>query len=190
MAKAFRDWTAWFEDRTPIDRASRVNESFINNELDFRQVTRGGRYNAVLCMLAKNGAKDFFKGRIIDTGDYVDEKINDHHIFPSKVDGLDPATSQHFPKLSDSILNRTLLLDSTNKHKISNKKPSTYLLEMLDEGSVSREAEMQDLLADHLISPAAMECMLNDDFDGFIEARERTLLAHIGDLVGVAEIEA
>jgi hypothetical protein len=61
---------------------------------------------------------------------------------------------------------------------------------MLDEGSVSREAEMQDLLADHLISPAAMECMLNDDFDGFIEARERTLLAHIGDLVGVAEIEA
>jgi len=183
MAKDFRDWKQWFEDRTPIERASRVDENFIENELDLRGATRGSWYDAVLCMLAKRGAEDFFKGRTLDTGDYVQDKINDHHIFPSNVEGLDPKKSQTFSELSDSILNRTLLLDETNKHRISNKKPSTYLTEMIDKGVVENDSELEGLMADHFISPAAIERMLEDDFDGFIREREKTMTKHISSLV-------
>jgi hypothetical protein len=183
IAKDFRDWKQWFEDRSPIERASRVDRSFIENELDLRGAARGSRYDSVLCMLAKRGAEDFFKGRTLDTGDYVEDKINDHHIFPSNVDGLDPEKSQTFSELSDSILNRTLLLDETNKHGISNKKPSKYLLEMIEREIVEDESELQELMANHFISPAAIERMLEDDFDGFIEEREKTITKHIASLL-------
>jgi len=190
MAKDFRDWKQWFEDRTPIERASRVDENFIENELDLRGATRGSRYDAVLCMLAKRGAEDFFKGRTLDTGDYVQDKINDHHIFPSNVEGLDPERSQTFSELSDSILNRTLLLDETNKHRISNKKPSTYLTEMIEKGVVDDDSELERLMADHFISPAAIERMLEDDFDRFIREREKTMTKHIASLVAADQNEA
>jgi hypothetical protein len=113
----------------------------------------------------------------------VEDKINDHHIFPSNVDGLDPEKSQTFSELSDSILNRTLLLDETNKHGISNKKPSKYLLEMIEREIVEDGSELQELMADHFISPAAIERMLEDDFDGFIEEREKTITKHIASLL-------
>ena len=190
MAKDFRDWKEWFDDGTPIERTSRLDQSFIENELDLRQVTRGARYDAVLCMLAKQGAKDFFKGRVLDTGDYVESRINDHHIFPTNVEGLDPTKSELFPQLSDSILNRTLLLDETNKHRISNKRPSTYLYELVDDGVVDNEPELAEIMADHFISPAALDCMLEDDFDGFIRERELTLMRHISTLVGAEVPEA
>jgi hypothetical protein len=184
MAKDFRDWRQWFEDRTPIERTNRVDQGFIENELDLRQVTRGARYDAVLCMIAKRGAEDFFKRRVLDTGDYVESRINDHHIFPTNVEELDPENSKFFAELNDSILNRTLLLDETNKHKISNKRPSTYLYELVDEGVVDDEPELKEIMSDHFISPAALECMLEDDFDGFIREREKTLTEHIATLVG------
>ena len=184
MAKDFRDWKQWFEDRTPIERATRVDQGFIENELNLRQVTRGARYDAVLCMIAKRGAEDFFKRRVLDTGDYVESRINDHHIFPTNVEELDPENSKFFAELNDSILNRTLLLDETNKHKISNKRPSTYLYELVDEGVVDDEPELKEIMSDHFISPAALECMLEDDFDGFIREREKTLMDHIASLVG------
>ena len=72
------------------------------------------RYDAVLSIIAKRGAKDFFEGRVLDTGDYVESRINNHHVFSTNVEGPNPEKSKFFPELSDSILNRTLLLDGTN----------------------------------------------------------------------------
>lgn len=183
MAKDFRDWQRWFRDGTPVERSSRVDEIFIENELDLRTTTRGSQYNAILCMLALNGAKDFFTGRPLAMGEFVEERINDHHIFPAGVEGIDPAKRTTFKEYRDSILNRTLLLDDTNKHKISNKRPSVYLRGMFDAGSVKSRAELEALMEDHLISPAALDCMFDDDFDGFIREREKRLKAYILRLV-------
>lgn len=183
MAKDFRDWKQWFNDRTPIGRAARVDEQFVENELDFRRTTRGTQYNAVLCMLALNGARDFFTGRPLNTGEYMADRIDDHHIFPSRVEGLDPDTSQLFDEYSDSILNRTLLLDHTNKHKVGHKRPSEYLEEMLATGAIDGETELEALMEEHFISGAALECLINDDFDGFINEREKMLKKRVLALV-------
>jgi len=53
-----------------------------------------------------------------------------------------------------------------------------------DDGVVDDEPELAEIMADHFISPAALDCMLEDDFDGFIRERELTLMRHISTLVG------
>jgi hypothetical protein len=47
---------------------------------------------------------------------------------------------------------------------------------------VTRE-QLEELLQDHFISLRALDCLLNDDFDGFIVEREKTLKEHILTLV-------
>lgn len=179
MAKDFRDWQRWFDTQTEIDRVARVDEEFIQNELGFRKTTRGSQYNAVLCMLALNGAKDFYTGVPLAMGDYAGEKINDHHIFPTGITGLDSDKSTEFEECRDSILNRTLLLDETNKHKISNKRPSVYLNDIMETGVVANREELEGLMAAHLISSAALDCLFDDDFDSFILEREKAIKEHI-----------
>lgn len=179
MAEDYRDWRDWLAEGSQLRRTARLTEEFIMNELDLRGAARGTQYNVVLCMLALNGAKDFFTGIPLAMGDYVAERINDHHIFPSNVKGLDPATSTGFRESRDSILNRTLLLDETNKNKIRNKRPSVYLTDMMKGDAVDSEEELTDLMRDHFISSAALECLFNDDFDGFIAEREKTLRQHM-----------
>jgi hypothetical protein len=180
MAEDFRDWQTWFSERAEGRRTKGVNEKFIN-ELDLKGTTRGAQYNAILCMLALNGAQDFWKGWPLDTGDYSGERINDHHIFPTRVKGLSDTKS--FKECKDSILNRTLLLDETNKHKIGNKKPSVYLSELISEGVVEGREELEKLMEAHFISGAALDCLFDDDFDGFIAEREKAIKKHILTLI-------
>ncbi|MBC8185772.1 DUF262 domain-containing protein [candidate division KSB1 bacterium] len=82
MAKDFRDWKEWINKGKSIERIEKITKDFIN-ELDLKNIKKGSaQYNAILCILALNDAKDFYKGRIVGTGDYSNNKINDHHIFP------------------------------------------------------------------------------------------------------------
>jgi hypothetical protein len=179
MAQDFRGWQRWLNEGTEIDRATRVNEDFIENELDLRRTTRGSQYNAILCMLALNGAQDFYEGFPLATGDFSGGRINDHHVFPTKVEGLYADKCTEFEDCKDSILNRTLLLDETNKHRISNKKPSIYLNDMMQRGIVANRDELEKLMEAHFISSAALDCLFDDNFDGFIAEREKTLKEHV-----------
>ncbi len=183
MSKDFRDWQRWLAEKVQVERISRVDKEFIKNELDFQSINRGAQYNAVLCIIALEGAKDFFVGRPLATGDFIRERINDHHIFPSKVKGLDERLSAKFESARDSIVNKTLLFDDTNISKISNKLPSEYLNEMIDQGIVGGFDELVEFMRPHLISKNALEFLLEDDFDGFIIEREKTLKDHILRLV-------
>jgi hypothetical protein len=179
MAQDFRDWRAWLEEGKEIGRVSRVDADFVENELDLRSTSRGAQYNAVLCLLALNGAKDFDTRRPLASGDFAGERINDHHIFPRGIEGLDERKSTQFTECKDSILNRTLLLDETNKHLIRNKRPSVYLTELMEKHPEVTRGQLEELLAAHFISPVALECLMDDDFDSFIAERERTLKQHI-----------
>ena len=183
MAQDFRDWRAWLEEGREIGRVSRVDADFVENELGLRNTARGAQYNAVLCLLALNGAKDFDTRRPLASGDYIGEKINDHHIFPRGVEDLEDDKSTEFAECKDSILNRTLLLDKTNKHLIRNKRPSIYLTELMEKNPEVTRVQLEELLTAHFISPQALDCLMDDDFGGFIAERERTLKEHILTLV-------
>jgi hypothetical protein len=178
MAKDFRDWKDWMAGEGEIERIARVNEEFID-DIDFQSVEKGSsRYNAVLSLLALNDARDFYKKRIVGTGDYSSEKINDHHIFPKKVDGLEPEKSMNFEKTRDSIVNRTLLLDSTNK-EISKEKPSEYIKEIRQKHE--GEQEVKDILRTNLIGESAYEYLKENNYDKFIEKREEEIKQHIAN---------
>lgn len=176
MSLDFRDWKEWINNGRNIDRIIRVNHDFIN-EIDFKSTKKGSaRYNAVLCILALNNAEDFFKERIVGTGDYSNDKINDHHIFPLQVKGLDPEKSKTFKDSKDSIANRTLLFDETNS-RICNKRPSQYMAEMI--AKYKSEDKVKSILKGHLITEKAFAYMKEDDFDNFVLEREKAIKEHI-----------
>jgi len=172
MAKDFRDSKGWINNEGNIERISKVNREFVN-EMDLSSVRRGSaRYNAIISILALNDVKDFYKGRIVGRGDYSDERINDHHIFPTAVEGLDPAKCTKFADVRDSIVNRTLLFDETNI-SIRNKLPSEYIRSMIvKHGS---EDKVRLILQGHLINDAAYGFMAQNDFDHFVLEREKEI---------------
>ena len=186
MAKDFRDWKEWINNGKSIERISRINQEFIK-KLDLKSVKKGSaRYNAIICILTINDAKDFYKERRVGTGDYSNEKINDHHIFPKQVKGLDPRKSKTFNDNRDFIINRTLLLDETN-NTIKNKKPSQYIAEMTDK--YGNEQEVKSILQGHLITEKAFEYMKEDDFDNFVVEREKAIRQHIISKLGIENQE-
>jgi hypothetical protein len=182
MAKDFRDWKEWMATQETIERINRVTSEFFG-EMDLKSTKKGSaRYNAILCILALNDAKDFYKGQIVGTADYSQENINDHHIFPSGVEGLDPFNSSTFSSYKDSIANRTLLLDNTNR-KISNLKPSEYIEDMLKKHK--DEIIVKKIMRGHLISSTAYNFMKRDNFDKFVEEREKAIKEHLKERLGL-----
>lgn len=172
MGRDFRDWKQWLYEEEPIEQLSKVDSDFIM-DINLRDVDKGsGRYNAIICLLAINGAKDFYEGSILGTGDFSDQKINDHHIFPKKVEGLERGKSQTFESHRDSIANRTLILDKTN-NKIKNKRPSEYIQRMIEHHGT--EYKVKDIFKEHFISERAYQYLKSDDFDNFLLEREKQL---------------
>jgi hypothetical protein len=115
-------------------------------------------------------------------GDFSHEKINDHHIFPKKVSGLDPEKSKTFNEIKDFIVNKTLLLDNTNI-KIKNKQPSQYIEDMIEKHE--SEDEVKKMFERHLITEKAYEYMKEDNFDNFIIEREKAIKKHIISMLGI-----
>jgi len=183
MAKDYRDWKDWFTNEGEIERSKELSHDFVMKELNIADAKKWSAiYNAILCTLALNNARDFYTGRIVGTGDYSTDSIDDHHIFPSKVKGLEPSKCKEFDSLKDSILNRTLLLNDTDK-QISTKKPSTYISEMLRKHG--NEEKVISILETHLISHEAYGHLKSDDFDAFIGERERTIKRHLLNKLGL-----
>jgi len=186
MAKDFRDWKEWIDSGKSIERINRLSQEFIN-ELDLKSGRKGSaRYNAILCILALNDAKDFYKGRLVGTGDYSHGRINDHHIFPKQAKGLDREKSRTFKETKDSIVNRTLLLDTTN-NRIRNKTPSQYIEELTDE--YGDEHKVRSILQGHLINEKAFEYMKEDHFDNFVIEREKVIKQHMISILGIENRE-
>jgi hypothetical protein len=184
MGSDFRDWKEWISQGKTMEQIAKVDAEFIE-ELDLKSTDKGsGRYNGVICLLALNGPRDFYRGNILGTGDFTDHRINDHHIFPKKVQGIDRENIQSFDHYRDSIVNRTLILDETN-NKIKRKRPSDYVEEMIkNHGS---EDKVKDLLKEHFISESAYEYLLDDDFDNFVIEREKEIKRHVIENIGIKD---
>ncbi len=182
MSEDFRDLKTWLDtqDIKSIRRISKVDSNFIDS-LDLQQISKGSSlYKGILCILALKSAPDFFTARPLDTGTYVEGSIHDHHIFPQKVIGLPSSTSTLFRKTKDSIVNRTLLLDTTNII-ILNKRPSDYLEEMRT--ALKTDEKRESTLSLHLISRDALSAMADNNYDKFIEERQKSLKNALNEVI-------
>ncbi len=148
----------WLKDDTKKPTVVQEAENTID-QLSLRDVDRGALNKAILNMIALAGARDFFTGQSIELS-----KLEEHHLFPKK-SGL---------RLSkvNSILNKTLISDATNR-SILNKKPSGYIGDI--ESKLGSRQEAKETLATHFVDDKAFLGMLADDYESFLNAREAFL---------------
>jgi hypothetical protein len=185
MSKDYRELKEWLKtgNPLPIERISQEKLDQTVSNIKLLNERKGSSiYNAVISLLALRQAEDFFTRAKPGFVDYAESSINDHHIFPAKVTGLEDGKSKQFVKTKDNILNRTLLLDKTNQ-SISNDKPSVYLEKILKQKLGGDEGKLRQIMNSHFISDKAFSHLWNDDYDHFIEEREKSILVTITDLL-------
>jgi len=147
-----------------------ASEKILNNpNFSLKDISRRNAvYKGIMGLIAIKGAKDFMANDSIEFWD-----LDDHHIFPKKY-----LVSQK--KCTDNeintVLNKTLISSSTNK-KISKTPPSIYIQKIIPQKSC------EIILDSHYINEKAMKAMRNNDYEEFLEAREKELVTSIRKLL-------
>lgn len=143
---------------------------------DFRANSATSKMLAL--MLAHENPVDLLTGQSIDVGKSLawNNDKEYHHFFPKGYlakAGVDP-------RRSNSIANIVLLTSHSNL-MIRDKAPSEYLKDLRERIG---EDELRQRLASLLISDAAYEMALRDDYDEFLKARAADLQRRALILVG------
>lgn len=166
-AKDFMSLKKWFQDEGSMPE---MIHEFANGikYIDLKNENPKGSaiYNAIFNLLVINQARDWSSFELPEYSE-----LDDHHIVPYSI------FKEEGGKSINSILNRTPISDSTNRHVIKNRMPYDYIREMLDNNDAS---QVYQVLESHLISRKAVEILLREpftkeDFDEFLEERKRTI---------------
>ncbi|MFB8798336.1 MAG: DUF262 domain-containing protein [Microcoleus sp.] len=156
-----RDLEYWIERTT---NAPQWLEQFGIQDLNLDTIDdrRTALYRGIMGLVVCEGAKDFLTGQSAKLNECQDD-----HIFPKSV-----YKKSHGEKVNQ-ILNRTLIWEPTNKTK-GNKQPSQFFQECLVKHG-NDESKLLDTLSSHFISKDAYDALKEDNFDGFITERRKTL---------------
>src|SRR6266566_861338 len=177
IAKDFMEVPVWLKGGL---EPSTVSETmFRADRLKTMRIRLSAAYKGVNALLMKEGAQDFRSGQQFDHTVFFGENVDIHHIFPQdwcKKHGIKPS-------VFDSIINKTPLSYKTNRI-IGGVAPSEYLAK-LEKGDKTTpqidRARLDAYLASHLIDPSLLRV---DNFDAFMMARQKRLLALIEDATG------
>jgi hypothetical protein len=189
QTKDFKDLVAWLTDsNTPPEVITNLR-----NRLDIMKIdtkySGSSIYKGVFNLLFRRGAWDFYEK---DKIKFSAKDLEDHHIFPKKFLEIKNVNVE-----KDIVLNRTLILSSTNK-KISRKAPAKYIEEMIKiHGS---EEEVKNILEKHFIDEEMFDILksvkesstqeeIREKFEQFITMREKLIKKEIGKLVGLENNE-
>jgi len=151
--KSIKEWIE-NEDKVP-DFISKFNPEKIDLDVDKQN---SSIYRGVINLITLKGALDFKTGQ---PPQFERDKVQDDHIFPKSIYN------------ENRVANRTII--STNQSKI-NKKPSEYFRERIKELG---EQRVKEILASHLIPEEALQCLLNDNLNEFMELRKKEILKEI-----------
>lgn len=183
LMKDYKDLIDWLNDSTNIPEAV---QDLRNRLVNMPLVTRypgSSLYKGVFNLLFKKGAWDFYEK---DKIKFSVKDLEDHHIFPRKF-----IESKNVDVEKDIVLNRTLILSSTNR-RISKKAPAAYIEEMMKiHGS---EDEVKKIFEKHFIDKEMFEILkkvhentpssdIKELFNEFINKREQFIKSEINSLV-------
>ncbi len=183
QTKDFKDLVAWLTDSNKLPEAI----ADMRRKLDIMKIDTkypgSSIYKGVFNLLFRRGAWDFYEK---DKIKFSVKDLEDHHIFPRKF-----LENKNVKVEKDIVLNRTLILSSTNR-KISRKAPATYIEEMVKiHGS---EEEVKRILEKHFINEEMFEILksaresstpdeIKEKFERFITLRENLIKDEIRRLV-------
>ena len=183
QTKDFKDLIAWLTDSNkPPDAVTDMRSKLDIMKIDTKY-PGSSIYKGVFNLLFRRGAWDFYEK---DKIKFSVKDLEDHHIFPRKF-----LESKNVKVEKDVVLNRTLILSSTNR-KISRKAPATYIEEMIKiHGS---KEEVKRILEKHFINEEMFEILksvkenstpdeIKEKFERFITLRENLIKDEIRKLV-------
>ncbi|NUT48324.1 MAG: hypothetical protein HOV94_13595, partial [Saccharothrix sp.] len=138
--------------------------------------TRGSAaYKGLYALLLKAGPVDWGTGSDMSDENYFDNAVDIHHVFPEawcEKQGIGPTEY-------NSIVNKTPLTARTNR-LIGGRAPSVYLRGLAKTADTTPE-QVDRNVQSHLISAPDLR---NDDFEAAMSARQRALLALVGQAMG------
>lgn len=164
MSADVRDVTSWFGDDNEVPGTVSSAREVKIIDLKDAVTTSNALYKAVICLTALKGARDFNTNQMLELN-----TLDDHHIFPK--------SKAKIMKVEDeinSVLNKTLIDKETNRRYIKSNMPSEYLKRLMRDYNLTRN-DLQKRFESHLIYKKAFEYLENDDFDGFIKARQNDI---------------
>ncbi|MCS7199800.1 MAG: DUF262 domain-containing protein [Caldimicrobium sp.] len=156
--KAVKDW---IENNKEPEFIQKFNCEEVNLDVDKQS---SAIYRGVINLIILQGAYDFKTGQ---PPQFDKEKVQDDHIFPKS------RFSQHPFVNVDSIINKTLL--TTNVEK-SNKKPSEYFGELI---KLHGEEKLKSILESHIIPFDALDDLLSDNIESFLQKRKSAIIKSI-----------
>lgn len=177
-AKDFTELVAWLEGEGMPECVASIR--FDPHTL--RDVTPRQRaiYRGTVCLVLRNGARDFHTQAVITGKLMQEEGIDDHHLFPSSY--LEKHQGIQAARRRDCVLNRTLI-DRTTNQIISDKAPSKYLAEI----KATTGFPFADVLGSHLLPNGEDSPLLSDDYEAFLSWRESRLWKEIQSVTGLTE---
>lgn len=137
-------------------------------------------YKGIHVLIQRQGARDFLWKtaiRDLEEPEWEEVGIDVHHIFPRDWCIRQGIAAARY----DSILNKTPISSRANR-MIGGKAPSLYLRQLQEKENVQLDdAAMDAILRTHSLEPSYLR---EDDFEGFMEDRQRRLLVLIAEAMG------
>ena len=151
-----KDWLLY-------NRQPEFIEKFDINDVDINvDKQSSATYKGVINLIVLCGALDFKTGQ---PPQFSKEKVQDDHIFPKSKYKV------------NNVINRTLI--TTNAAK-GNQDPSKYFKERVNDYGKDK---LKEILATHLIPQEAIEDLLNDNLNDFMEKRKQAILSKINEVI-------
>ncbi len=179
MALDVQDLVEWIRGRG--DEPTTIRDAnFQPARLETLRSRNSAAYKGVSTLVLREGAQDFFwksKIRDLNETEWDECQLDIHHIFPK----VWCEKQRISPKRYNSILNKTAISFKANR-MIGGKAPSAYLQQLQGHSAVQLDdVAMDAILWTHLIDADPLR---RDDFEAFMESRQRTLLNKIAIAMG------
>ncbi len=150
----------WLKDDSKIPE---FVKKFNINDVDIDVDKQGAAtYRGVMNLIVLSGAFDFKTGQ---PPQFYKKKVQDDHIFPKSKYNI------------NSVINRTLITTNTAK---GNQNPSKYFKDRINDYGKDK---LKAILTTHLIPENAIDDLLTDNINAFLEKRKQKILEKIKDMV-------
>lgn len=178
--KHYQEIGTWLEGDAEPEVVRTIGSHFNGDILLEAKIGQRALYRGVMALTITHGALDFHNGKPLTPARLVDQKIDAHHVFPSKYLeeqlGQGEAGDPSSPQL---ILNRALIDKQTNR-SIKKRAPSDYLQEIKEELG----KDVVKVLDSHLLPSKPKGGLWSDDYEGFILERQELVLSELEHLTG------
>lgn len=151
--------------------------NFVESRLHSLRTRNAAAYKGIYALTLGRGAKDWLYDKKLDKTQYSALNVDIHHVFPQKWCRDHDIDDER----RESIVNKTPLAAETNRI-IGGVEPAKYLKSIEKRAKIS-SAELDEIVATHLVTPAALR---SSDFDSYFTQRRDALVRLVEEAMGKA----